>query len=776
MNRKKSYKKLSARLMAALMTAVILIQSGMIALAAEDIPGSEAEIKSTGQLSTDESDAGKENADEDAKDQEDADQNETNENDDDQDDSDQEDGDTDDEEIDDSDQENESESDTSPDTDPDGEEQDGGNGDSTGSETPEDSTEQLPEDVEDPDETEIPEEELPEEEAVLEEEELANEEELEEEELLEEDDKDIPEKTVKSKKKKSSVVIRTVEEESGLRQDMPIEAMTAEQIAVKNEEMAQYADLITPEIHMEDGKIIFSGELGYVENADGYYMAFRVYPDMEHFMQSGTIRISYLENGEDTGQEDIQEPEEIYYDSPESVWQDGYWDVIIPVPVRSREMTITVDNDGENPEETEEIENPDGTGETKNPEEAEEIENSDGTEEAENPDDSEEESPEKDAVSMDEERQDAESQEEEQQDGEPQAEEDSLDDAADDMEEEIVERTIYVPRKYQVDLSAIELAEHSADITEEPETETEMDVLETADEELKVQVVMPVMTLPVIKSVSVWDTYADIKFTPNNTVKSVHGEWDAEERGYYTLKLTDKVTGRTIVLDPVNMTKEDMNKTGYSCVFDDSVSNLFSCEVSGLSSNKAYSAVIEAHYELKVEEEGQIREEKQMKASKAKAFTTRKEMLTGGGELSLSYISMNELQRTPDASGTSFANQDGISINCNENYALLASVTNLSRALETEKLTWSVLNGSTNKAADKKTVTIKPSVSTYETQLMIRQPGEYVVTATSTMTKQKLAVFVVRAQQSESASAAGFSLQNELFYFYQGSRENMEEA
>lgn len=533
----------------------------------------------------------------------------------------------------------------------------------------------------------------------------ADSEDSEQSKLSEEDEKigeELEDSDEDSGQKKLPAYVKLIERESRLRKEEPIEQLTEEQIAVLDEELALAAEQITPEIIIEDEKILFAGELGYV---DGYYLAFRINPDMEQFTENGTIRITYLD-GDD---------EEVCYESPESVWQDGFWDVIMPYSGDCQDMTmeITVDNDGENS----------NNGET--------------------------EAPALDTVGSI--------------DGE-------TDEAVDTMEEKIV----YLPTTYYVDLSGI--------VTMEPEEVSEdelaADLMAEGTPENDGAVID--MTAPVIKKITTRDTTAVLKFTPNDVVRSVTGEKDAKGgRGYYTLTLTDKVTGKEIeTVNTADIPAEA--KAAATCTYSLSIGTdstetapLYTCEIQGLSSNKTYTAILVAHYDY-----GEGGGEPLVKPSKSMNFTTKKVMLTTGGSLDVSYVSMEALRIDPNAAGSMIG--DGkdpgvkeVSLECNKPYALFAEVTNLSRALETEKLKWTIQivnDDGTKKTADKKSATLKAGVSTYEVQLELTVPGRYIVTAVSTVNKETLAEFVVNASQPAGGDTARLSLQSELFYFYEGSK------
>ena len=322
-------------------------------------------------------------------------------------------------------------------------------------------------------------------------------------------------------------------------------------------------------------------------------------------------------------------------------------------------------------------------------------------------------------------------------------------------EEAVYER--YAPGIYEIDLSGLQKAASEADI---PEADTfEANALEGAM--ALEQAVITDMTAPVIKSVTTRDTTAVVKFVPNDVIRQIEKP-DAENgNGYYTIKLTEKVTGE--VLEAVDVTWQEQ-EAEYSYKFSiiqgegTEKDPLYTCEIMGLSSNKAYTVAIIANYGAG--------ENKLEKPSKAASFTTKKEMLTGaGGSLTVSYIKLDELWKTPNAPGTNVSYEEKNSFACNQTYALMVEVSNLARALETEKLTWTILTEQET-TANKKDVTLKAGASTYEAQLEIKTPGTYIITAASTVTKEKLFRFFVEVPEEGGGNTARISLQSELFCFY----------
>lgn len=321
-----------------------------------------------------------------------------------------------------------------------------------------------------------------------------------------------------------------------------------------------------------------------------------------------------------------------------------------------------------------------------------------------------------------------------------------------DGEESKVVYERYAPGIYEIDLSGLQKAAVEANI----------DILEEASP--VEQAVITDMTAPVIKSVTTRDTMAVVKFVPNDIIRSIEAPDEENENGYYTIKLTDKVTGE--VLEAVDVTWQE-KKAEYSYKFSiipgegTEQAPLYTCEIMGLSGNKAYTVVITAVYGAG--------DNKLERSSKAMSFTTKKEMLTGaGGSLKVSYIKLDDLRKNPNDQGTQVDYSEGgkNTFACNQTYALMVEVSNLSRALETEKLTWSLLTEQ-EKAANKKDASLKAGASTFEAQLEIKTPGTYIITAASTVTKEIQFRFFVEAPEGDGGNTVRISLQSELFYFYE---------
>lgn len=245
------------------------------------------------------------------------------------------------------------------------------------------------------------------------------------------------------------------------------------------------------------------------------------------------------------------------------------------------------------------------------------------------------------------------------------------------------------------------------------------------------------MQQPVIKNVTVRDTSAILSFTPSGTVKETAGS-----KYYYTITLKDVVTEE--VLDVTDITAGAGTAEGYTCRFGtDADGKLYTCELTGLSSNKTYEAAVTAHYDADAAK-------RNAKASKVKKFVTSKPLLTAGGDIAVKYISLEELRKNPNAAGETidYENEDGIFLENNGTYVFMAQVSNLARTLETDKLKWTISSG------DKKIAKIKAGSSTFEMQLTAAKTGTFTITAVSTVTKQAVSTFKVTIIPYQSNSQA----------------------
>lgn len=241
------------------------------------------------------------------------------------------------------------------------------------------------------------------------------------------------------------------------------------------------------------------------------------------------------------------------------------------------------------------------------------------------------------------------------------------------------------------------------------------------------------MAAATIGKITVKDTSAEIEFKPSTAVTETTAD------RYYTLQITDKVTG-----DTLEAAADGTSGSLYTCTFKESVpGKTWICEVKGLSSNKAYEAVIKAHFKAGSNVGGTTA------ASKPKKFTTKKPLLASAGTMDINYVSLEELRRTPTAGGTKidYNAEDGVTLENNGTYVFMAQVSNLARTLETDKLKWTISSG------DKKAASIKASSSSYEMQLTTTRTGTFTVTAASTVTKEAVAIFKVEVIPYQSGGA-----------------------
>lgn len=273
------------------------------------------------------------------------------------------------------------------------------------------------------------------------------------------------------------------------------------------------------------------------------------------------------------------------------------------------------------------------------------------------------------------------------------------------------------------------------------------------------------MTAPVIKNVEAKDITARALFTLSSSVQELNGE-----KYYYTAEITDNVTGKELnVITLRDVT--DYNGTDVAAYFETGESDAkgvipYYCNIYGLSVNKSYNLSVTAHY-IGTEDSYE-------KSSKAMKFATKKDLLTSGGALTVSYVSMDELRKDVNHPGTVIDAEEEIVLVNNSPYALFADVNNLSRALETDKIRWTISSGNT------KAATIRANVTGYEAVLTTQKTGRFVVTATSQVTKEVLASFAVKVVPYQARPVGGAKssdipdLQNELLCYYQGedSRED----
>lgn len=222
-------------------------------------------------------------------------------------------------------------------------------------------------------------------------------------------------------------------------------------------------------------------------------------------------------------------------------------------------------------------------------------------------------------------------------------------------------------------------------------------------------------TAPVIKSIVPKDTTAEIRFT-----HLLEGE---QSTGIlYEVLLTDEVNGAQRTLsgkEPGVITIDS---------YDGKALNTF--QMNGLFANKKYSVVLRAKY-------GDTGEPV---SSTKKAFTTKKDMIATNGSVKVRYADMeamkNDRTKKPEEVPTA-----GVEMKTGESCALYAQVSRLMRAVETDKLKWTVTP--LNETSPKNGLKVKASKSTYEAVLTAQKPGSYQVTATNTLSKEEAAHFQV---------------------------------
>ena len=220
---------------------------------------------------------------------------------------------------------------------------------------------------------------------------------------------------------------------------------------------------------------------------------------------------------------------------------------------------------------------------------------------------------------------------------------------------------------------------------------------------------------PVIKSIVPKDTTAEIRFT--------HLLEESQSTGIlYEVQLVDEVNGEERTLSG--------KETGTVSIggYDGRELNTF--RMDGLSANKKYSVVLRAKY-------GDAGESV---TSAKKTFTTKKDMLATDGSMKIRYADMETLKNDRTKKPEEVP-ADGVAMNAGESCALYAQVSRLMRAVETDKLKWTI----TPLGADspKNGLKVKASKSTYEAVLTAETPGRYQVTATNTLSKETAAVFQV---------------------------------
>ena len=272
----------------------------------------------------------------------------------------------------------------------------------------------------------------------------------------------------------------------------------------------------------------------------------------------------------------------------------------------------------------------------------------------------------------------------------------------------------------------------------------------TNTSESKATIRVNAMAAPAIRSVTPADTSAVIQFTPNATVRELTGD-----KYYYTVTVTDTVTGKATELrDQTGETAVGMSATFAEASTSTAARPAYTCTIDGLSANKRYNVTISAHYDTNMNETAFSN----VVTSRAASFTTKKRLLASDGTIDVNYISLTELNANPTATGTLVSFDEGqvVTLENNETYVFMAQVSNLTRVLETDKLSWSISSG------DRSAATIKATSSTFEAQLKAVRTGTFTVTAKSTVTKETLATFTVQIVPFQSGGKASSQETNEV--------------
>lgn len=220
-------------------------------------------------------------------------------------------------------------------------------------------------------------------------------------------------------------------------------------------------------------------------------------------------------------------------------------------------------------------------------------------------------------------------------------------------------------------------------------------------------------TAPVIKSVVPKDTTAQVRFT-----HLLEGEQSAGIM--YEIQLTDEVSGAKRTLSG----KEAGVVTAGG--YDGKMLNTF--QIGGLSVNRKYSVILQAKYGDGGEPVSSAKE----------AFTTKKDMIATGGTMKVRYADMEALkggQKPAEVPET------GVAMKAGDSCALYAQVSRLMRAVEKDKLKWTVTP--IDEESPKNGLKVKAGKSTYEAVLTAQAPGTYQVTATSTLSKETAVQFQV---------------------------------
>lgn len=162
--------------------------------------------------------------------------------------------------------------------------------------------------------------------------------------------------------------------------------------------------------------------------------------------------------------------------------------------------------------------------------------------------------------------------------------------------------------------------------------------------------------------------------------------------------------------------------------FDGITINTF--RLGGLSANKKYSVILQAKYVGEAESA----------ASAKKAFATKKDMLATDKTMKIRYADVEELKNDRTRKPVEVPT-DGVVMKSGDSCALYAQVSRLMRAVETDKLKWTVTPLS--EGLPKNGLKVKAGKSTYEAVLTARTPGSYQVTATNTLSKEEAVCFQV---------------------------------
>lgn len=272
----------------------------------------------------------------------------------------------------------------------------------------------------------------------------------------------------------------------------------------------------------------------------------------------------------------------------------------------------------------------------------------------------------------------------------------------------------------------------------------------TNTSESKATIRVNAMAAPAIRSVTPADTSVVIQFTPNATVRELTGD-----KYYYTVTVTDTVTGKATELrDQTGGTAVGMSAIFAEASTSTAARPAYTCTIDGLSANKRYNVTISAHYDANMNETAFTN----VVTSRAASFTTKKRLLASDGTIDVKYISLTELNANPTATGTLVSFDEGqvVTLENNETYVFMAQVSNLTRVLETDKLSWSISSG------DRSAATIKATSSTFEAQLKAVRTGTFTVTAKSTVTKETVATFTVQIVPFQSGGKASSQETNEV--------------